>query len=131
MVSRGNYPQMAELFRLVSQTIAYPDMWVGAWQNNHPTYLRFQVAGLRSLSSMGGQTPLQNIQEMKDSAVSLEMPGATDGGAQQGANKRHPVRRCVWKWGIAPRKMPSDEENYNSPVDLRLPFLYYIYISPI
>ena len=44
---------------------------------------------------MGGQTPLQNIQEMKDSAVSLEMPGATDGGAQQGANKRHPVRRCV------------------------------------
>lgn len=38
----------------------------------------------RSLSSMGGQTPLQNIQEMKDSAVSLEMPGATDGGAQQG-----------------------------------------------
>lgn len=34
---------------------------------------------------MGGQTPLQNIQEMKDSAVSLEMPGATtDGGAQQG-----------------------------------------------
>ena len=36
---------------------------------------------------MGGQTPLQNIQEMKDSAVSLEMPGATtDGGAQQGAN---------------------------------------------
>eukprot|EP00435_Cladocopium_sp_Y103_P023224 s3975_g5.t1 len=39
----------------------------------------------RSLSSMGGQTPLQNIQEMKDSAVSLDMPGATtDGGAQQG-----------------------------------------------
>ena len=42
---------------------------------------------------MGGQTPLQNIQEMKDSAVSLEMPGATDGGAQQGANKRH--KMCV------------------------------------
>eukprot|EP00438_Fugacium_kawagutii_P019562 Skav218428 [mRNA] locus=scaffold420:213242:223922:- [translate_table: standard] len=37
----------------------------------------------RSLSSMGGQTPLQTVQEMKDSAISLEMPGSTDGGPQQ------------------------------------------------
>lgn len=33
---------------------------------------------------MGGQTPLQTVQEMKDSAISLEMPGgSTDGGPQQ------------------------------------------------
>lgn len=43
---------------------------------------------------MGGQTPLQNIQEMKDSAVSLEMPGATDGGAQQGAASNGTKQMC-------------------------------------
>ena len=94
MVSRGNYPQMAELLRLVSHYSL--SRYMCGCLTKQPPYLAAQkVAGLRSLSSMGGQTPLQNIQEMKDSAVSLEMPGATDGGAQQGANKRHPVRRCV------------------------------------